>query len=88
MADLTSLKNKLASKQKQLADYEAQRDFIILGGQSYSFQNGDDRRNVENVSLASLNALITKLEYEIDALENQIARGGKSGKVAIIGVST
>ena len=79
------MKAKLEKKKKFLEELEAARIEIISTGKSYSIQNGDDRRQLENVSLKDVNDLINKTESEITTLENQIDRGGVTGSVVLIG---
>lgn len=85
MSKIDTLKAKLEKKKKFLEELEAARIEIISTGKSYSIQNGDDRRQLENVSLKDVNDLINKTESEITTLENQIDRGGVTGSVVLIG---
>ena len=85
MSKIDTLKAKLEKKKKFLEELENARIEIISTGKSYSIQNGDDRRQLENVSLKDVNDLINKTESEIIALENQIERGGIIGSVVLIG---
>lgn len=85
MSKIDTLKAKLEKKKKFLEELESARIEIISTGKSYSIQNGDDRRQLENVSLKDVNDLINKTESEITALENQIERGGITGSVVLIG---
>lgn len=85
MSKIDTLKAKLEKKKKFLEELENARIEIISTGKSYSIQNGDDRRQLENVSLKDVNDLINKTESEITALENQIERGGITGSVVLIG---
>lgn len=85
MSKIDALKAKLEKKKKFLEELEAARIEIISTGKSYSIQNGDDRRQLENVSLKDVNDLINKTESEITTLENQIDRGGVTGSVVLIG---
>lgn len=85
MSKIDTLKAKLEKKRKFLEELETARIEIISTGKSYSIQNGDDRRQLENVSLKDVNDLIAKTESEITMLENQIERGGITGSVVLIG---
>ena len=85
MSKIDTLKAKLEKKKKFLDELEAARIEIISTGKAYSIQNGDDRRQLENVSLKDVNDLINKTESEIATLENQIERGGITGSVVLIG---
>ena len=85
MSKIDTLKAKLEKKRKFLEELETARIEIISTGKSYSIQNGDDRRQLENVSLKDVNDLINKTESEITTLENQIDRGGVTGSVVLIG---
>lgn len=85
MSKIDTLKAKLEKKKKFLEELESARIEIISTGKSYSIQNGDDRRQLENVSLKDVNDLIAKTESEITMLENQIERGGITGSVVLIG---
>lgn len=85
MSKIDTLKAKLEKKKKFLEELEAARIEIISTGKSYSIQNGDDKRQLENVSLKDVNDLINKTESEITTLENQIDRGGVTGSVVLIG---
>ena len=71
---------KLAKLKQKLAEYEAKRDEIIATGQSIRLRNGDDNRELTNVSLAQLNALIENTERQIDQLEAYLnSQGNPSG---------
>lgn len=71
---------KLAKLKQKLAEYEAKRDEIITTGQSIRLRNGDDNRELTNVSLAQLNALIENTERQIDQLEAYLnSQGNPSG---------
>lgn len=85
MSKIDTLKAKLEKKKQFLEELETARIEIISTGKSYSIQNGDDRRQLENVSLKDVNDLINKTESEITMLENQIERGGITGAVVLIG---
>lgn len=65
---------KLAKLRAQLEEYETARSTIIATGQSWRLRNGEDNREISNVSLAQLNALISDTERQIEQLE-QITDG-------------
>lgn len=73
---------KIAKLKEELAEYEAQRKRIIATGQSWSLRNGEDRRDMTNVSLAQLNKMIETTEWKIEQLEG-IADGSASGGIRV-----
>lgn len=85
MANISSLQKELEKEREKLEAYEAAQTRIIAGGQSYSLQNGDDKRSLENVSLATLVTLIDKTRSRISMLERRIEMGGRTGKFSIVG---
>ena len=86
MSNICVLNEELAKERENLKIYEEARLNIISTGQSYSIQNGDDRRQLEHVSLSTINALIDQTKAKIAQLERQIRNNGYSGKVAVVGV--
>lgn len=86
MSNICVLNEELAKERENLKIYEEARLNIISTGQSYSIQNGDDRRQLEHVSLSTINALIDQTKAKIAQLERQIKNNGYSGKVAVVGV--
>lgn len=85
MSRVSRLEEELVAERENLKLYEEARIRIVMGGQSYSIQNGDDKRQVENVSLSQLNTLIEKTKARIDHLEYRIAHNGSTGKSCIVG---
>ena len=59
----------LVSKREELEQYKAARSQILSTGQSWRLRNGEDTREMTNVSLAEVNAHIALLEREIAQLE-------------------
>lgn len=68
---------KLAELREELADYKNKRREIIATGQTWALRNGDDRRELSNVSLAQLNALIRDTEGKIAELEEIVENGNR-----------
>lgn len=60
---------KLAALKAKLEEYEAKRDEILATGQSWKLRNGEDSREMTNVSLAQISALIDETERKIEQLE-------------------
>ena len=60
---------KIAKLKEELASFEAKRDEILATGQSWDLRNGDDRRSLQNVSLAEINKMIETTQWKIDQLE-------------------
>lgn len=60
---------KIAKLKEELASWEAKRDEILATGQSWDLRNGDDRRSLQNVSLAEINKMIETTQWKIDQLE-------------------
>lgn len=85
MSRTDRLRNELDRQTRLLEEYEDARMRIIATGQSYSLRNGDDQRQVTNVSLSELNTLIERTRRRIGVLENQIASGGMTGNVCAVG---
>lgn len=86
MSNICVLNEELAKERENLKIYEEARLNIISTGQSYSIQNGDDRRQLDHVSLSTINSLIDQTKAKIAQLERQIRNNGYSGKVAVVGV--
>ena len=70
---------KLTKLRQQLADYEAKRDEILATGQSWKLRNGEDNRELTNVSLAELNKMIEMTEWKIEQLEGITDGSNPSG---------
>lgn len=86
MGRLETLREELAREKENLAAYEKARlDIVTTGVQSYSLRMGDDQRQVENISLSQLNALIESTRKRISTLEWRVDHGGSTGMVAVIG---
>ena len=75
--------HKLEELKKKLAEYEAKRDEILATGQSWKLRNGEDSREISNVSLAQLNALIDETEKKIDQLESIVNGSGNPSGVRV-----
>ena len=75
---------KLADLKAKLAEYEAKRDEILATGQSWKLRNGEDTRELSNVSLAQINALIDETERKIAQLEG-IVNGTCMGGIRVRG---
>lgn len=60
----------LVSKREELEQYKAVRSQILSTGQSWRLRNGEDSREMTNVSLAQVVAQIAILEREIAQLED------------------
>ena len=74
---------KLEALKAKLAEYEAKRDEILATGQSWKLRNGEDSREISNVSLAQLNALIDETEKKIDQLESIVDGSGNPSGVRV-----
>ena len=71
---------KLAKLRTQLENLEAKKDAILATGQSWKLRNGEDTREVVNVSLAELNREIEATERKIEQLEGIVnGTGNPSG---------
>lgn len=66
----------LVSKREELEQYKAARSQILSTGQSWRLRNGEDSREMTNVSLAQVNAQIAILEREIAQLEDIVNGNG------------
>jgi len=73
---------KLTKLRAQLEEYETARSTIIATGQSWRVRNGEDSRELTNVSLAQLNKLIETTEWKIEQLEG-IADGSNPSGVRV-----
>ena len=73
---------KIAKLKEELAVYEEQRKNIIATGQSWRVRNGEDSRELTNVSLAQLNKLIENIEWKIEQLEG-VSDGSFTGGVKV-----
>lgn len=60
---------KIAKLNEELEELKAKRKKIIAEGQSWRLRNGEDIREMNNVSLAQLNKMIETLEWKIEQLE-------------------
>lgn len=67
----------LVSKREELEQYKAARSQILSTGQSWRLRNGEDSREIQNVSLAQVNAQIAILEREIAQLEDIVNGNGR-----------
>lgn len=74
---------KLAKLRTQLEEYENARSTIIATGQSWRLRNGEDNREISNVSLAQLNVLIADIERQIEQIESLIDGNGNPSGVRI-----
>lgn len=74
---------KLAKLRAQLEEYETARSTIIATGQSWRLRNGEDNREMTNVSLAQLNVLIADIERQIEQIESLIDGIGNPSGVRI-----
>lgn len=72
----------LQSKRNDLEEFRSARSQILATGQSWRLRNGEDSREMTNVSLAQVNAQISLLEREIAQLED-IVDGNKSLSTAV-----
>ena len=66
----------LVSKREELEQYKAARSQILSTGQSWRLRNGEDSRELQNDSLAQVNAQIAILEREIAQLEDIVNGNG------------
>lgn len=74
---------KIAKLKEELASFEAKRDEILATGQSWDLRNGDDRRSLQNVSLAEINKMIETIQWKIDQLEGLSGGYGNPSGVRI-----
>lgn len=74
---------KLTKLRAQLEEYETARSTIIATGQSWRLRNGEDNREMTNVSLAQLNVLIADIERQIEQIESLIDGNGNPSGVRI-----
>lgn len=72
----------LQSKRNDLEEFRNARSQILATGQSWRLRNGEDSREMTNVSLAQVNAQISLLEREIAQLED-IVNGNGSLSTAV-----
>ncbi len=75
---------KLAKLRTQLENLEAKKDAILATGQSWKLRNGEDTREVVNVSLAEINREIEATERKIEQLENLLS-GRSVGGIRVKG---
>ena len=80
---MTDYASKLEALKAKLAEYEAKRDEILATGQSWRLRNGEDNRELVNVSLAQLNALIDETERKIEQLEGIVNGNGNPSGIRI-----
>lgn len=74
---------KLAKLRIQLENLEAKKDAILATGQSWKLRNGEDTREVVNVSLAELNREIAETERKIEQLEGIVNGTGNPSGIRI-----
>lgn len=74
---------KLAKLRIQLENLEAKKDAILATGQSWKLRNGEDTREVVNVSLAELNREIEATERKIEQLEGIVNGTGNPSGIRI-----
>ena len=75
--------SKIAKLKAELANYEAKRDEILATGQSWKLRNGEDIREMTNVSLAQLNKMIETTEWKIEQLEGIVDGSGNPSGVRV-----
>lgn len=74
---------KLAKLRTQLENLEAKKDAILATGQSWKLRNGEDTREVVNVSLAEINREIEATERKIEQLEGIVNGTGNPSGIRI-----
>ena len=74
---------KLAKLRTQLENLEAKKDAILATGQSWKLRNGEDAREVVNVSLAEINREIEATERKIEQLEGIVNGTGNPSGIRI-----
>lgn len=74
---------KLAKLRIQLENLEAKKDAILATGQSWKLRNGEDTREVVNVSLAEINREIEATERKIEQLEGIVNGTGNPSGIRI-----
>ena len=74
---------KLAKLRTQLENLEAKKDAILATGQSWKLRNGEDSREVTNVSLAEINREIEATERKIEQLEGIVNGTGNPSGIRI-----
>lgn len=74
---------KLAKLRTQLENLEAKKDAILATGQSWKLRNGEDTREVTNVSLAEINREIEATERKIEQLEGIVNGTGNPSGIRI-----
>ena len=78
---------KLARLREELEELLQTRNTIRVTGQSWKLRNGEDTREVTNVSLAEINREIAETERKIEQLEKLLsgkAVGGIRVKGAVL----
>lgn len=78
---------KLARLREELEELLQTRNTIRVTGQSWKLRNGEDTREVVNVSLAEINREIAETERKIEQLEKLLsgkAVGGIRVKGAVL----
>lgn len=78
---------KLAKLREELEELLQTRKTIRVTGQSWKLRNGEDSREVTNVSLAEINREIAETERKIEQLERLLsgkAVGGIRVKGAVL----
>lgn len=83
MGDMRDYGPKIAKLKEELASWEAKRAEILATGQSWDLRNGDDRRSLQNVSLAEINKMIETTQWKIDQLEGLTEGYGNPSGVRI-----
>lgn len=70
---------ELSEQRELLTEYKQARLKIISTGQSWKVRNGDDTRELVNVSLGQLSVLIRECEYKISQLERVVGMVSPNG---------
>lgn len=86
MRNVKELAQKKARLEEELRSYKEKRLELIATGQSYQISNGDDSRQLTNVSLSELNDLIENTERKISDLEYMINHNGRGKYCVSLGV--
>ena len=74
---------KLATLKAKLEEYEAKYDEILLYGQSWRLRNGEDSRELTNISAAALENKIEKTKRDIAQLEALVNGKGNPNGVRV-----
>jgi hypothetical protein len=73
---------QLEKAESRLVVWEEAEDRIAVSGQSYSFNDGDLKREMTRANLPEVHSMVVMLTNKISRLEKLIRNNGRSGNIS------